>query len=352
MAAERQKLITVESLEKSLGSKMETLKAAAVNPGANFLSGKGTSPFQKAVENEASGLIDSISEAGAELTASTLGSIQNKAHDMASSLTSSITSKALAQGTVGGEALELAGNIGAAVQLGKAIEGMVDSGAIQDLIMGLTKTTVDTITSRTTQMITGAVTTITAKTVSIPVDITKAAMTYFNTYKMSLSQMLKELEKEAEEKVAAETTESEKKTQSIFNDKVKGNIKKLQDGMSALNDGLSAGISMISSYLENGPEWIANKLDKEVQEKLSYAETFVNKGVKAVTDEIDQFTSNQGEAVGKNLTEEYNAFLQQKAKVQLAKIMELKAKAIAKAKALMQEAILLLMGLLGINIPV
>lgn len=338
-----QRFITVESLEKQLGSQMQTLSSVAINPGANFLSGKKTSPFEKA----AAVALDAGTTAAAELTGAALSNVENAV----SGAVQGVTENVLAQGKIGGEALELAGNLGAAAELGANVANMVSSGAVTDLIAGLTKVTVNTITEKTTQILSSAVTTITVKTVSIPSDIMKHAMDYFNKNKVSLSQMLKELQEDAEKKAEKETTEAEEKTKSQFNEKVTGKIKKIQDGMAKLNDGLANGISTISSYLENGPEWIANKLDKEVKEKLSYAESFVDKYTKAATDEIDKFTYNQGVSVGKTMTEKYNTILMQQAKVQLAKIMELKAKALAKAKALMQKGILALMALLGVNIP-
>lgn len=341
--ADTKKYITLELLEKQLGSQMQTLSSVAINPGANFLSGKKTSPFEKATGVA----LDVGTTAAAELTGAALTNVENAV----SGAVQGVTENVFAQGKIGGEALELAGNIGAAAELGANALNMISSGAVTDLIGGLTKVTVNTITEKTTEILASSVTTITTKTVAIPSEIMKHAMDYFNKHKVSLSQMIKELEQDAEKKAEKETAEAEEKTKSQFNEKVTGKLKKIQDGMVKLNDGLANGISAVASYLENGPEWIANKLDKEVKEKLSYAQSFVDKYTKSATDEIDKFTYNQGVSVGKTMTEKYNTLIMQQAKVQLAKIMELKAKAMAKAKALMQKGILALMSILGINIP-
>ena len=338
------KYITIESLENQLGSQMQTLSSVAIKPGANFLSGKKTSPFEKATAVA----LDTGTTAAAELTGAALTNVENAV----SGRVQKVTENVFAQGKIAGETLELAGNLGSLAKLGLNSLDMIDSGEVTDLIAGLTKVTVNTITEKTTEILASSVTTITAKSVTIPIEITKHAMNYFNKHKKSLSQMIKELERDAEKKAEMETTEEEEKTKKQFNEKVKKKIKKIQKGMAEFNDNLSYGISYIASYLENGPEWIADKLDKEVKEKLLYAQSFVDKYTKDATDEIDKFTYNQGVSVGKSMTEKYNTLIMQKAKVDLAKIMELKVKARLKAKALMQKAILSLMSILGKNIPV
>ena len=256
----------------------------------------------------------------------------------------------MAQGTIGGETLELAGSIAEAYQLELNMAYMINSGAVEDLIKELTTVTVNTITEKTTKMLTNSLTTIAAKSLFVPVEIAKQSFSYFNEHKISLSKMIKELEQDAEKKAEREKTEEEKKIQKAFNERISKKIKKFKDGMVEFNDGLSEAISTMASYLENGPEWLANKLDKEVKEKLSYAQSFVDKYTKITIDEIDKYTYNQGTADGKMKVEEYNTHIMQKTKVKLSKIIEFKVKAIAKSKAFMQKAILKTMSFLGVNI--
>lgn len=334
--------ITKELLEDKLGSKMETLSSIEMNPGDNFLSGKNTSPFAK-IEN----FLEDPEKSASELSIKSASKLTEKA---VSGVVKNVTKRALAQGTIGGETLELAGSIAAAYQLELNMAYMINSGAVEDLIKELTTVTVNTITEKTTKMLTNSLTTIAAKSLFVPVEIAKQSFSYFNEHKISLSKMIKELEQDAEKKAEREKTEEEKKIQKAFNERISKKIKKFKDGMVEFNDGLSEAISTMASYLENGPEWLANKLDKEVKEKLSYAQSFVDKYTKITIDEIDKYTYNQGTADGKMKVEEYNTHIMQKTKVKLSKIIEFKVKAIAKSKAFMQKAILKTMSFLGVNI--
>jgi hypothetical protein len=233
------KYVTVDFLSKNLGSEMfDILSNQAINAGANFLSGKATSAFQSAANSK-----------------------------------------------IGQETVELASNLAAATSI-----VAMSPDIVKNLTQSIFTMTTNLVATESARILTEGVTKITAKAVAVPKDIVSYSTSYFNKHKKKIGDLVAELSKTSEDRVEEFNKKAEEAIKNAAKekmDKIKGNIEK---GISMVNDTIGPVINMVSTYLQNGPDWIADKINKEVTGVLSYCENFVDSNVSKICDEMDKFS--------------------------------------------------------------
>ena len=297
-----EKLVTVDLLKENMGAEaFQAMADGAINAGANFLAGQATSAFQTALSSD------------------------------------------LAQ-----ESMELAGNVLGAAAI---VKTTLDPAMIQQLAQQLVGMAIDIVTTETGKLIGGAVGKITTKTLALPNLVKDNAQAYFNANKLTMGDLLGELAIKTEKREAQKQEKVENEKVENFKAKIKDITAKMEQGIETVNETIAPVLDMIVAYLGNGPEWVADKLDKEVKGAIKYADNFINLNLDKVFKEVDAFAAGTGEEVGKVLTAKYNATLKQSAK----KANDLKEKTLqkglVKAKVLLQEVNLKLMAITGIAIP-
>lgn len=295
--------ISTDSLKNALGpDTYKTLSDQAINAGSNFLSGQTTNAFNKAMS---------------------VSSVQ--------SLTQLTT---------------------ASIGAGFVIKESLNPEILKQITTQLVNTTITTVSTASAEIAAKAVSKLTEKIVNIPKSVTSYAMTYFNTYKMSLGEVLKELLAGSETIATQETEKSENNQLKNFLGKTEGFLTNMNDKISYYTNKVTPVVEMVTSYVANGPDWIADKLNKEVNGVITDISSFANQQTQTAEKNIDDFCRKTGEKRGKKMVESYNKALEKQAKKQQAQINAAKTKAIGVAKAAMQQAILKVMALTGINLPV
>lgn len=295
--------ISTDSLKNTLGpDTFKTLSDQAINTGANFLSGQTTNAFNKAMS------VSSV--------------------------------KSLTQLTT------------ASIGAGFVIKEALDPNILKQITTQLINTTITTVSSATAEIAAKAVSKLTQKVANIPQSIVSYAMSYFNTYKMSLGEVLKELLAGSETTAAQETEKSENNKLKTFLNKTEDFLSNMNNKITYYTDKVTPVVEMVTTYVANGPDWIADKLNKEVNAVITDVSYFVDQQTQTAEKNIDDFCRKTGEKNGKKMVENYNKALEKQAKKQQAKINSAKTKAMGVAKAAMQQAILKIMALTGINLPV
>lgn len=295
--------ISTDSLKNTLGpDTFKTLSDQAINAGANFLSGQTTNVFNKAMS------VSSVKSL-TQLTTTSIGA-------------------------------------------GFVIKEALDPNILKQITTQLINTTITTVSSATAEIAAKAVSKLTQKVATIPQSIASYTMSYFNTYKMSLGEVLKELLAGSETIAAQETEKSENNKLKTFLNETENFLSNMNNKITYYTDKVTPVVEMITTYVANGPDWIADKLNKEVNAVITDINSFANQQTETAEKNIDNFCRKTGEKNGKKMVEAYNKTLDKQAKKTQAKINAAKTKAIGMAKAAQQQAILKIMSLTGINIPV
>lgn len=296
-------LISVDTLKNSLGPDMfNTLSDQAIDAGSSFLAGQATSAFTKV------------------MNVSSVKSVTN------------LATSAMGTAFIVKEAL--------------------DPNMLKQLTTGLITTAVTTVSSAATEIISRETSKLTQKVTNIPQSIVSYAMSYFNSYKKSLGEVLKELMMGSEKLAEQESEQSDKKKENNFINNVKEKISYVNEKVTYYTDKVTPVVEMIASYTANGPDWIADKMNKEVNALIEDVDKFIVQQTDSINKGIDDFCRKTGEKKGEKMVKAYNDKLDKQAKKQQAKINTLKSKALTKAKALLQEGLLKVMALTGINIPI
>ena len=295
--------ISTDSLKNTLGpDTFKTLSDQAINAGANFLSGQTTNAFNKAMS---------------------VSSVQ--------SLTQLTT---------------------ASIGAGFIIKESLNPEILKQLTTQLVNTAITTVSNATGEIAVKATNKLMQKIANMPQSINSYSIAYFNTYKTSLGEAFKDLLAGSETIAAQETEKSENNKLKTFLNETKDVLSNINKKITYYTEKVTPVVEMITTYVENGPDWIADKLNKEVNAAITDINSFADQQTETAEKNIDNFCKKTGEKNGKKMVENYNENLKKQAKKQQAKINTTKTKAIGAAKANMQQAILKVMALTGINLPV
>lgn len=297
-------MFDVDNLKGSLGpDKFEELKGAAVDKGMAFLSGQITSSMNKVFSNkEVAGSISTVTKG--------LGT-------------------------------------------GMAVAGMVKNPQMiqeltQNIILGATDTAVKEFTAITGK-IAGKIVQIPA---SIPQKIATSTQTYFNQYKKSLGDIIKEISSEQSEQADKEAENADEKDKKDKTNKAKEKLQKAKDKIDKGLDLLNTYLGEACKYIEEGPDMLAAEVDKRIDQVVTMVNNEVDQVIQDVEKDIDQYCDKIGEKAGMKLADTYNKALRKTAEKQLAVTKTVKQKAMALVFKVKQIAILKVMALTGINIPV
>jgi hypothetical protein len=186
----------------------------------------------------------------------------------------------------------------------------------------------------------------------LPATIQSYAMSYFNAYKLSLSDLLKLQVIQTEQLRKELADKADELSKNEFIKKSKEKITKVTGLVSEMTSQVPTYVNMITSYITQGPVWVESKMDEFVGNKTEEIENLINKQWELDKQSYDDFAQKQGNKVGAKLVQLYNDELMQQAK----KIENMKQKAEEKikiqAKKVLQKSKLMIMGKLGINLPI
>lgn len=219
------------------------------------------------------------------------------------------------------------------------------------LVSELANHAMEAITKETVKIITDFVDKHVDAVTGIPKGIVDVSLSHFNEKKVSLGDVLKVFVTD-QEKIDAlniKNAEIERKTKFITNikDKYMKNKSKIS---SAINVGLSY-INLVTSYIEQGPQWVESKMDEGVEFCVSYIQKGADKQWEIDKKAIDDFIKAEGENVGQRMADEFNTILMREAKKIVTNKEKEIQKLITKANTLLQKAKLTIMSLTGINLP-
>ena len=186
----------------------------------------------------------------------------------------------------------------------------------------------------------------------LPATIQSYAMSYFNAYKLSLSDLLKLQVIQTEQLRKELADKADELSKNEFIKKSKEKITKVTGLVSEMTSQVPTYVNMITTYITQGPVWVESKMDEFVGNKTEEIENLINKQWELDKQSYDDFAQKQGNKVGAKLVQLYNDELMQQAK----KIENMKQKAEEKikiqAKKVLQKSKLMIMGKLGINLPI
>ena len=249
-----------------LSGMYDTLSAQAINAGQSFLAGKVTSTFSSIKNDEGVQALTNAATTGIGLYSTVSEGVKN-VEVAATSLASELANYAT-----------------------------------------------EAITTETAKIITNFVNKHIDAVTGIPKGIVDVSLSYFNEQKLSIGDFLKEFVTD-QEKIDAQNVqkaELERKTNFITNmkDKYMKNKSKIS---AAVDVGLSY-VNLVTSYIEQGPQWVESKIDEGVEFCVSYIQKGADKQWEIDKNAIDDFIKTEGENVGQRMADEYNTIFKKRSK--------------------------------------
>lgn len=249
------------------------------------------------------------------------------------------------------------------IQAGTAVIGAADTAkeiltnkytpeALQEFASVLVSTAAETITNEVAKLVTTYANNHVKAVAALPGNIAKISASYFNEHKMSVSDALKNLMKDAESRAEDTEKEIEKKTNDDFMAKANEQMNKVSSQIDKYTADFKEKVEKMTDYAAQGPDWVANELNKQINSVVSQAQSFIDSQWEKDKAEYESFAKTHGENIGEHLTGIYNNEVQQvqnkifnKNKTKLDKI-------VVKAHKVLQVAKLNIMGKIGVNLPI
>lgn len=113
-------------------------------------------------------------------------------------------------------------------------------------------------------------------------------------------------------------------------DEQKAKLKKIIDSANDIIERTNENIKKILMHIEEGPEWVQQNIDAEINRVEQNVRDQLESGYKTAEKEIDTFCKNEGNKIGEKLVGAYNKTIAEAAK----NINDQKQKGISKAKIL------------------
>jgi len=288
-----------------LSDMKDTLSAQAINAGQSFLAGKVTSTFTKIAEDEGVQALTNAASTGIGLysTISNLadGGIESALTGVASELTNKITEAIAKQG------VEIAADF-----VNKHINAIT----------------------------------------SVPKDIAERSLAYFNSNKLSITDLIKEFITPQELEIEKQTLSNEANDQKNFITDMKEKYMKNRSYITSfINNGISY-INLITSYMQQGPEWVESKAEEGVKAVTSQIQKAADKQWDNDKKAIDKFSQSRAEQIGQRMADGFNNILRNQAHKLTGEKEKLIQKLVTKASTILQKAKLKIMSLTGINLPI
>ena len=329
-----------------LGDLTDQLSTQIVDAGQSFLAGKLTNVFNDIGRDPDSHLLT-----GGPLTADEAdsgggaggGAEAGGAAGFLASILGIGTSVATAGANIAAAASSVANGLNIAKQavmdVGTLTEALVEKGA-QAIAENAARIAGDYVNNHTKAM------------AKLPATIQSYAMAYFNAYKLSLSDLLKDQVENVEDKIQKVADAADELAKNDFLKKAKEQVTKVTGKASEMAAQIPTYVNMITTYILQGPQWIESKMDEFIGSKTEEIEKMVNKQWELDKKAYDEFAQKQGDKIGAKLVGRFNEELRKQAK----KIENLKKKVEEKLKIetnkILQKAKLVIMAKLGINLPI
>ena len=166
--------------------------------------------------------------------------------------------------------------------------------------------------------------------------------------KLSLTDALIELLKPKELMASNEFESIANNQKNSAISKVQEKLKGVSESVNKVLEKTNGTIAKIMSHAEEGPTWLQQNIDREMNRIESNIRKELDTGYKAAEKEINTFCENAGNKAATNIISIYNKTIRENAQVIINKQNEAKQKAMIKMNAAKQIAILKLYALLGV----
>ena len=355
---EENKYFSKENLKDALGDQgMKQLEAVEIKPGEAFLNGENTNitfADKEDITNNTSSTTfnDTLSnyksdiDVGGILSTDPMSGILNTTMNLSSRLGNDIASSTAVS------------TLSKGVAVGIGTTQMVTDLAqnAPDIIISLSQAIIGNITST----ITGEMTRITTDYIgrhttaisSFPSQIMSYAMSYFNANKISISDVLKTLNDSLEERSKTENDNNNEKNKSNFLKNIQKDSKEFVSKINKYVDIGTSYIGMITSYIQNGPDWVVEQANKQIGSFVDLVNTEVDKQWEKDKKKYDDRARTYGNKVGAEMVERYNNQVKKTQKKALEKIEKMKTKNLTKLFANKAKGASKLASITGIYIPV
>ena len=383
MTKQENKYFSEETLKEAVGdSGMQQLEAIAINPGEAFLNGQKTNvnfEDKEAKQNTSDEITERKEVTPIQPTQpknnneETPEDIDQKAKNTLTQGLGKINTNQLLSITQDGGLSLLSGQITQAAynvtQLDQ-VQGLTQmtAGGLgaygmgrelyengPEIITTLSTTIISKVTEVVTQEMTEMATSYLAKhaqyALTFPQQITSYAMSYFNANKMSIGDILKSLNNSSEGRQEKENEKANEKSKSNFMSKINKNSKAFIDRMNGFVETGTSYIGMVMSYIQNGPEWVINEVDKQIGELVDGAQKEIDKQWEKDKSAYDTKAKLLGDKLGAEMVTKYNNALMAAQKKSKEKLDKQKKKATNQLTALKAKAASQLGALLGTYIP-
>ena len=177
-------------------------------------------------------------------------------------------------------------------------------------------------------------------------------ITYYTTYYLQVctegaDKLLQGLMSSQDEmmKNALEDADSSDKDKKIA--EIQKKLNDMKEKTAGIVDKAKGGVEMVTSYIENGPDWVVDQLNSYCGFALGEAQKYVDYGVDYVTSMRDQYIQYIGELIGTKLAATINDSVKKNLEKQLS-LVKIQAKTIImKAMCLLMTAVQIIVALLG-----
>ena len=248
-----------------LGDLTDQLSTQIVDAGQSFLAGKLTNVFNDIGRDPDSHLLTGgpLTAAEADSGGGAGGAEAGGAAGFLASILGMGASVATAGANIATAASSVANGLNIAKQavmdVGTLTEALVEKGA-QAIAENAARIAGDYVNNHTKEM------------AKLPATIQSYAMAYFNAYKLSLSDLLKDQVENVEDKIQKIADAADELAKNDFLKKAKEQVTKVTGKASEMAALVPTYVNMITTYILQGPQWIESKMDEFIGSKTEEIE--------------------------------------------------------------------------------
>lgn len=220
--------------------------------------------------------------------------------------------------------INTAANIAGLANTGAAIYDVVSDvdkleNVLTTVVQSIISKGIEIITEQITTMLSNYVAKHTAQLTQFPKNVTKNALEYFNENKKSIADVIKEkgLNKDIDPNEGL--NEKNKKVKEFMN-KMQKNITLVTNKMNSITTQISEKINKAMDYAENGPDYILEIINKEIDKEIASLQEEIDK--QWVKDEkaYKEKAESYGQDAGQYFVNMWNKELDSAAEQQLQKL--------------------------------
>lgn len=249
------KYVTKNKLKKILGEQTyNNLEQNAINRGEAFLSGQVTNAFNK---------IDNFT--------------------YATNIVGNVSTSALAL-----------------YSLGQHIS-QTDTGQIAQMAKDMTMSFASSTIRQLTETATSMIATKTANLIPTISEMQSKTMSYYNEYVTPMDEIMKKILIPKEDDIKLKEKEQQIKKQKKTIEKIKTAISYVQSTAKTINEWTTTYIGMITTYMNEGPDWVANQLDKLTETAVEKTAYIINEGAKPIENYRNKVVEDVSRWAGKTI---------------------------------------------------